>query len=77
MYNSSTIRAFNEISSSIFKDQLKSLIKKEINGQNKEYILNIEEVEYLDYLKNEFTIKPLRIHNDTEVVESPITVKEK
>ena len=77
MYGSSTIQSFNEISNSSFKDQLKSLVKKEINGQSKEYILNIEEVEYLEYLKDEFTLEPLKIHDDTEVIEPPITVKER
>lgn len=77
MYSSRTIHSFNEIPYFNFKDQVKSLVKKEINEQSKDYILNVDETEYLEYLKDNFTLEPLKIHIETEIVEQPNTVKEK
>lgn len=76
MYNSNSVNSFNEIPYFDFKDQLKSLIKKEIYGKDKDYILNIDESEYLEYLRDYFYLHPLKIHNDTETVEQPKIVKD-
>lgn len=76
MYNSSTVNSFNEIPYFNFKDQLKNLIKKEIYGKDKDYILNVDESEYIEYLKNDCCLQPLKILNETEVVEQPKIVKE-
>lgn len=77
MYNNRTVQAFNEIPYFNFKDQMKDLIKKEINGQSKDYILNIDETEYLEFLRNKFMLQKLEICDKTEVVEQPIIVKER
>lgn len=75
MYNSKTVRSFNEIPYFNFKDHVKELVRKEINGRSKDYILNVDETEYLEYLKDNFMLHPLKIHNETEVVEEPILIK--
>ncbi|KAA6319488.1 hypothetical protein EZS27_030625 [termite gut metagenome] len=76
MYSVKTVHSFNEISYFNFKDQVKSLVREEINEKNKDYILNVDEAEYIEYLKDNFTLQPLRILNDTEIVEQPKIVKD-
>lgn len=76
MYSNKTIHSFNEIPYFSFKDQVKSLVKKEINEKSKDYILNVDEIEYIEYLKDNFALQPLNILNDTEIVEQPKIVKD-
>lgn len=51
MYSNKTIHSFNEIPYFSFKDQVKSLVKKEINEKSKDYILNVEEIGTIQFNK--------------------------
>jgi hypothetical protein len=71
-----TIKSFNEISASDVETQLSEKIKKEIERQNKEYILEVDEEEYKKHLVNEFEFEPLIVFKETETIEKPKIHKE-
>ncbi|MBG6062910.1 hypothetical protein IWX83_002716 [Flavobacterium sp. CG_9.1] len=70
------MKAFAEIDSYRFKDNLINNLKKEIEGNDKQYLLGIDEEEYISYLIAEYTIESLKVYFDSEVIEKPITRKE-
>jgi hypothetical protein len=65
------IKAFSEITASDFEILLKSKIKEEIERKGKEYILGIDENDFINYLVNEYTLEPLEIYNESEEIEEP------
>jgi hypothetical protein len=69
--NSFTTDSFNEVDSHSFKAQLAELIKKEIYSNSKEYILKIEEQEYLKYLIDKYTLEPLNVDFVSETIPEP------
>jgi hypothetical protein len=71
-----TIRSFANIDSFDFERQIKDKIKKEIEKQSKEYILGIDEDEYIKYLIGEYTLEPLNIDYDSENISKPSIRKE-
>lgn len=77
MYSSRIIQSFNEIPFFSFKNQIKDSVKKEINGQSKDYILKVDEAKYLEFLEDKFTLQPLKIHNETEDIREPTIFKER
>ncbi|GAB6393796.1 MAG: hypothetical protein MdMp024_0108 [Bacteroidales bacterium] len=70
------IRAFAEITVSDFEIQLKNKIKEEIEKKGKEYIIGIDENDYINFLINEYTLEPLKIYTESEEIEEPITRRE-
>jgi hypothetical protein len=71
-----TIKAFAEITVSDFEKQLKNKIKEEIERSGKEYILGVDENEFIEYLINEYTLEPITIYSESEEIKEPITRKE-
>jgi hypothetical protein len=61
MYNNSKIKAFAEVDSYEEKAQFEGKIIKHIERESKEYILSIDENDYIEYLINEFSLEPLVI----------------
>jgi len=70
------VKAFFEIDSFSFIDQLTERLKKEIEGKGKEYILGVDENECKKYLISEFTLEPLKIDPSTEIIEKPTKTNE-
>ena len=78
MYNhSQIISSFCNIGFSEYEKQLHAKIRKVIEGKSKEYILNIDENEYVDYLYDVYRLEPLNIDTTSEIVNNPIVRKEK
>jgi len=76
MYNS-TIRTFSEVESYSAKDQWKDQLQKKIQGETKEYILGVDEEEYISFLIEDFKVVPLVIYEESEIIEQPVVTKEK
>ena len=69
-------RAFGEISSYEFFNSLIEGMQKEINSLSKEYVLNVDEKEYNDYLIQRHSLEPLNVNFDSETFEEPTKGKE-
>lgn len=76
MYRS-TIRTFSEVDSFSAKDQWKDQIKKKIESETKEYILGVDEEEYINFLIEDFSVTPLTIYEESEKIDQPEVFKEK
>lgn len=76
MYNS-TIKAFSEVNSYNAIEQWKEKIKKKIESESKEYIIGVDEDEYVKYLIEDFKVVPLIVYEESEQIEEPKVVKEK
>lgn len=70
------MKAFNEITAFDYTDQQLKKIKSEIEKKPKEYILGIDEEEYITYLKSEYSLEPLTILWHEETVNKPTSRKE-
>ncbi len=58
-------REFDEVS----RDLVEKL-KSRINGEDKNYLLNVNRTEYLDHIVSEFEITPLHLESDNKAVSS-------
>jgi hypothetical protein len=65
------MRAFYEIGWRDFYSEYLERIKKEILSQGKEYILKIDEDEYIKYLHEKYKLEPLKVLKDTENIIEP------
>lgn len=70
------MRAFNEISWHQFKDALFKDIKKKIEQKSKEYILGVDDEEFIAYLDSEYRLEPLKIFKESEDIPQPEIRKE-
>lgn len=70
------MRAFNEISFFQFKDAWFNDIKKKIEQKSKEYILGIDEEEFIEYLDSEYRLEPIIVHKESEDIGQPVIKKE-
>lgn len=77
MYNrSQKVSSFCGIDFSEYEKLLHAKIVKEIESKSKEYILNIDENEYVDYLYNENYLEPLNIDINSVIVNKPVVKRE-
>jgi len=67
-FMSKEINAFYEIDFDQYTRHLNNNIKLEIEGKSKEYILQVDETEFKQYLYNEFALEKLKILDETEKV---------
>ena len=51
-----------------------NLLKKEINQLSKNEILNIEETSYINYLEDKYSLEPLCVYRDNEVIHEPTQI---
>lgn len=51
-----------------------NLLKKEINQLSKNEILNIDENSYIDYLEDKYSLEPLCIYRDNEIIHEPTPI---
>ncbi|MFA7420737.1 MAG: hypothetical protein WCZ90_13715 [Melioribacteraceae bacterium] len=65
------IKSFYEQDFSDFTYRFSDQIKSEIEQKGKEYVLNVNEEEYKNYLVSQFELVPLEILKDTEEIYKP------
>lgn len=70
------MRAFNEISNYDFENARLEQMVREIRSKGKEYILKVDEQEFVEYLHEKYLLEPLQIFDETESVETPRISKE-
>lgn len=70
------IRTFTEVDSFSAKRQWEEQIRKKIESETKEYILGVDEEEYINFIKEEYFVEPLVIYVESEQVEHPKITKE-
>ncbi|MDR3706492.1 MAG: hypothetical protein P4L28_11370 [Paludibacteraceae bacterium] len=70
------VESFSEIRGLEFPEIWYNTIKQEILSKSKDYILKVDENEYLDYLINKYNLEPLKVINESELISDPITSKE-
>jgi len=76
MYCHEEINSFMEKDNSAYRDILISNIKREIESNSKDYILNVDEAEYLQYLEEKYKLFPLEIDKSSEHINEPYIEKE-
>lgn len=76
MYNLK-IRTFTEVDSFSAKDQWIAQIHKKIESETKEYIIGVDDEEYIKFLIEDFKVIPLVIYEESEQIEYPKVTKEK
>lgn len=67
------MRAFNECGWREYANNRQKYIEKEISSQKKEYILNVDEQEFVVYLTNKYRLEELTIDYEGEIVRDPRT----
>ena len=70
------INSFMEKDNSAYRDLLISNIKREIENNSKDYILNVDEDEYLQYLEEKYKLSTLEIDKSSEHINEPFIEKE-
>jgi hypothetical protein len=65
------MRAFNEISHYDFENGRHGDIVKEIQSKGKDYILKVDEQEFIEYLHQKYLLEPLQIFDETESFGTP------
>jgi len=68
---------FTEVDSFSARRQFEENIRKAIEAKSKEYILGVNEDEYLDYLISEYSVEPIKIFPESEKIDKPQIKKEK
>lgn len=76
MHRNSFFKSFCSVAWSDFRDNIVRDIADEIEKCKDDYILNVNEDEYIAYLVDKYTIEPLKILEDTEEVETPTEIRE-
>jgi hypothetical protein len=75
-YEYHSFRSFSETDFDAFKREIFSTIEKEINSNSDDYILNVNEDEYITYLAEKYRIDPLNIDIASEEVGTPKEIRE-
>lgn len=70
-YKGSFFKSFSSVSWDNFRNNIVRNIAEEIEKCKDDYILNVNEDEYIAYLVDKYTIEPLKIQEDSEAVETP------
>lgn len=65
------MKAFYEISWFDFEKSYFEQIKEEIRYQEKEYLLSVDEEEFIEYIYQKFTLEPITISIDSEHISEP------
>jgi hypothetical protein len=71
------MKSFSGISWLDFPRQHFERIKEEILSKGKDYILKIDEEEFIEYIVEKYRLEPLQIHLETESISEPIKKLEK
>lgn len=65
------MKSFSEISWFDYRETYYQTIKEEISSKEKEYILKVDENEYIKYLIEKYRIEPLKILSQTKEISKP------
>jgi hypothetical protein len=76
MYYRNEVRSFSEKEEYTYSQELEQKVSSTIQSANKEYILNIDEEEYITYLEDKYKLVPLEIDITSEHIAEPIIKKE-
>src|SRR4051812_11372586 len=76
MSRPTTLKAFCEGEWSAFPNSLRIQIANEIKGLSKEYILGVNESEYVAHMVDRFILEPLVLNKDSESIAPPQVTKE-
>lgn len=76
MFGRTTIKSFAEKDSFTFRQELSNKLANEVLNQSKEYILAIDENEYMNYLIAKYSLEPLVVDFESESIEEPHKSKE-
>lgn len=76
MYCINEFRSFFEKDEHLYDQELVNKINNTIQSANKEYILNIDEEEYITYLEDKYKFVPLEIDRKSENIAEPIIKKD-
>ena len=71
------MKSFSKISWLDFPRIYTQSIIEEINSKGKDYILKVDENEYINYLIEKYRLEPLKILVETEEVSNPIKSQER
>jgi len=71
------LKAFTNISWLDFPKIYYQNIREEISSKGKDYILNVDETEFTEYLIEKYRIEPLRINQDSEEISPPVKSQER
>ncbi len=71
------IRSFSEKDSHQYTQELMHKIQSDLKQTGKEYILNVEENEYIQYMISKYTLEELHIIQDSEEISKPIITNER
>ena len=66
--NYSTFKAFSEYDLFTYLVERKNDIQSKINGKSEDYILNVNERDYINYLIEEYTIDPIHIYFENPTI---------
>ena len=70
------MKAFAVIDIFNFKDHLLKELKNDIESKDKQYIINVDENQFIEFLIAKYKLEQLNIEFDLEVVETPVVKKE-
>lgn len=76
MYCRNEIRSFSEKEEYIYNQELAHSVNNTIQSADKEYILNIDENEYIAYLEKKYKLFPLEVDKASEHISEPVVEKE-
>lgn len=71
-----TIKAFCEIDSYTYRQEKSNSIVSEITNKGKEYVLGVDEFEFIDYLIDKYSIEPLTVDIENPTINEPSISKE-
>lgn len=71
------VRSFNEIDSDNFLQTLLVSLKNEIDGQSKDYILEIDAASFSEFLQQKHQLSNLTVQLDNEVIKNISIIREK
>jgi hypothetical protein len=71
-----TINAFYEIESYTYRQEKSNSIVSEITNKGKEYILGVDENEFIDYLIQKYSLEPLIVDKENPSIYEPSVSKE-
>ncbi len=67
------MKSFYEIGWHDFQQLWNAKIEEEIRTKSKEYILNVDENEFCKYLHEKYTLEPLKIIDESEHINKPVS----
>lgn len=70
------MESFNEIPFRDYTNELAASIVREMKGRGKDYVISVDEDQYINYLLDRFTIEPLKIYIDSEYIGTPYNTTE-